>query len=127
MLVHAVDEVRHPADARLEKRDPETRVPVEHAARDERRHRRHLVEREAHAVDLDVVRETVDTDLRQVQARGAVDAEGHLEVDGGGVERIQVGMVEVPRPERGRNHRADEAELLRAAERGDGLVDPLHR
>ena len=64
MLVQAVDEERHPADAGLEERDAQVGVPVEDAARDERRHRRHLVERKADAVHLNVVREAVDADLR---------------------------------------------------------------
>jgi hypothetical protein len=39
-------------------------------------HRRHLVERKADAVHLNVVGEPVDADLRKVHAGRAVDAKG---------------------------------------------------
>src|SRR4029077_6395751 len=92
VLVHAVDEVGHPADARLEERPAPPRVAVEGAARDERGHRGHLIEWEADAVHLDVVGEAVDAYLREVNARRAVDAERHVELDRRGVERVQIGM-----------------------------------
>ena len=102
-------------------------MAVEHAARDERGHRGHLVEREAHAVHLDVVGEAVDPDLRQVDAGRPVDAEGQVEVHGGGVQPIEVGVIEVARLERRRNHGSDQAEGLRAPQRRDRVVDPLDR
>src|SRR6476659_9666290 len=82
MLVQTVDEERHPADPGFQERDPQARVSVEHATGDQRRHRRHLVEREADAVHLDVVGEPVDADLWKMHARSAVDAERHVEFDG---------------------------------------------
>src|SRR5215213_921227 len=47
VLVQAVDEERHPADACLQERDAQPWMPVEDTARDQRRHRGHLVERKA--------------------------------------------------------------------------------
>ena len=69
VLVQAIDEERNPAGARLEEGDPQLRMPLEDAAGDQRGHRRHLVERKADAVHLDVVGEPVHADLRQVNAR----------------------------------------------------------
>src|SRR3984957_7750155 len=60
MLVQAVNEERHPAHARLEEGHPQSGMPIENTAGDHRGHRRHLVERKADAVHLDVVGEAVD-------------------------------------------------------------------
>src|SRR6185312_14864916 len=91
MLVQPVDEERHPPDAGLEEGNPKFRMSVEHATGNHRGHCRHLVEREADAVHLNVIREPVDADLRQVHTWSAVDAEWHVEFDGSGVERVEVG------------------------------------
>ena len=76
---------------------------------------------------LDVVGEAVDADLRQVDAGRAVDAERHVELDGGGVERIEIGVVEVARLQRRRDHRRHQAELLRLAHDVDRDVAVLER
>ncbi len=70
-------------------------MAVEDPAGEERRHRRHLIEREAHTVDLDVVGEAVDADLGEMHAGRAVNAERHIELGGGGVEGLEIGMIEV--------------------------------
>lgn len=76
VLVQAGDEERDPAGARLEEGDSQPRVALEDPARDHRGHRRHLVERKADAVHLDVVGEAVHADLGQVNPRGAVMPSG---------------------------------------------------
>jgi len=48
-----------PARVGLEERNAQLRVPFKDAAGDERGHRRHLLERKADAVHLDVTREPV--------------------------------------------------------------------
>ena len=102
-------------------------MAIEHAAGDQRRHRGHLVEREADAVHLDVVREAVDADLRQVDARRAVNAERHVELDGGGVERVEIRVVEVAGLQRGRDLRRHQAEVLRLAHDVDRDLAVLDR
>ena len=102
-------------------------MPVEDAAGDQRGHRRHLVEREADAVHLDVVGEAVHADLRQVNAGRAVNAQRHVEVDGGGVERVEVGVVEVAGLQRRRDEGRDQPELLGFAHDVDGHLAVLDR
>ena len=79
VLVHPVDEVRHPARARLEERDPQRREPVEHAAHRERGERDHLVDRERQAVHLRVVVEPLRAREREVHAGRAVHGDGEVE------------------------------------------------
>lgn len=61
---------------------------------------------------LDVVGEAVHADLRQVNSRGAVNAQRHLEVHGGGVERVEIRMVEVASFQRRRDERGHQTELF---------------
>ncbi len=93
--MQAVDKEGDPADARLQKGNSQPGMTVKDTARDQRGHRRHLVEREADAVHLDVVGEAVHADFGQVHTGGAVNSQRHPLLDGGGVERIQVSMVKV--------------------------------
>src|SRR5207248_3191441 len=69
--------------------------------------------------------EPVDADLREMDTRRAVHTERQVELDGGGVEGIEIGVIQVARPERRRDHRADESERLRLAEDRHGVVHPL--
>ena len=112
MLVQPVDEERDPADTGLEERDAQVGVPVEDAPRNQRRHRRHLVERKADAMHLNVVREAVDTDLRKVHTRRTVDTERHGQLGGGRIERIQIGVIEVAVLQRRRDVGGHQPEIL---------------
>ena len=130
MLVQAVDEERHPAHAGLEECDAQARMPIEDTAGDQRRHRGHLVERKADAVHLNVVRESVDADLRKMHAGCAVNAERHVEFDGGGVEPVEIGVVEVAGLQRRRDVGGDQSEVLGLAhdvDRDLAVLDRRHR
>ena len=127
VLVQTIDEERDPPGARLEEGDPQLWMPLEDAARDERCHRRHLVERKADAVHLDVIREPVHADLRQVNAGRTVNAQRHVELDGGGVERVEIGVVEVAGLERRRDQSRDQPQLLGLAHDVDGHLPVLDR
>ena len=61
---------------------------------------------------LNVVGEPVDADLRKVDAGRAVDAKRHLQLDGGRVERVEIGVIEVAGLQRGRDVGRDQAEIL---------------
>ena len=79
---------------------------------------------------LNVIREAVDADLRQVHAGRAVDAQRHVEFAGGSVEAVEVGVIEVARLQRRRDVRGDEAEVLRLAhdvDRDLAVLDRRHR
>ncbi len=76
---------------------------------------------------LDVVREAVDADRRQVHARRAVDAEREVEIDGGGVEAIEVRVVEVLPAQCGREHGAHVAGFFRLVQHVDRRVHVLQR
>ena len=127
VLVQPIDEERDPAGARLEEGDPQLWMPLEDAARDERGHRRHLVERKADAVHLDVIRETVHADLRQMNAGRTVNAQRHPELDGRGVERVEIGVVEVAGLERRRDQSRDQPQLLGFAHDVDGHLSVFDR
>jgi hypothetical protein len=127
VLVHPVDEVGHPADARLEARDAEPRMPLEDAAQHERRRRDHHVEREAHDVDLEVVVEALRAEHGKMDAGCAVDAERHVELLAAGVEIPQIRVVEVPALQDRGDHRRDEPEPLRLAHDPDRRGDVLDR
>src|SRR5438093_2055596 len=127
VLVQALEEVGHPADARLEQPDAQPRVALEDAAQHERRRRHHHVEGEAHAVDLEVVVEALRAELREVNTGRTVDAEGDVQLLGRVVEGLQVGMIEVPGLQCGRDHGGDEAERLRLAHDLDRRRDILDR
>ena len=102
-------------------------MALEDTAQDERRRRHHHVEREAHAVHLEVVVEALGAELRQVNAGRAVYAERHVEFLGRGVQRLQVRVIEVPALQRGGHHRGDEVERLCLAHDLDGRGDVLDR
>ena len=88
MLVHALDEVRHPTHTGLEEGDLKTGVALEHAAAHQRGHRRHLVKGKADAVDLYVVVETVHTYLWKVDTGRAVDGQRETRFGRSGIEGV---------------------------------------
>ncbi len=103
MLVQPIDKKRNPARTRLEEGHPQLRMALEDAAGNHRGHRRHLVKRKADAVHLNVIRETVYPDLGQMNAGRPMHPQRHPEFDGGGIERVEVGVVEVACLERRRH------------------------
>src|SRR5271163_648996 len=127
MLMQAIDEKRDPARARLEEGNPQLWMPFENAAGDKRGHRRHLVERKTDAVHLDVVREAVDADFRQMNAGGPVDAEWHPELHRSGVERVQIGVVEVAGLECRRYQSRHQPEVLGFGHDVDGYLPVFDR
>jgi hypothetical protein len=56
-----------------------------------------------------------------------VNAEGHVELDGGGVELVEVGVVQVAGLQCGREVGGDQAEVLRFAHDVDRHVAVLDR
>jgi len=90
-------------------------MAVEDTTGDQRRHRGHLVERKADAVHLNVIREAVDADLGKMHAGRAVNAQRHVEFDGGSIEPVEIGVVEVAGLERRRDVGGHQSEDLRLA------------
>lgn len=113
MPVQTFDEVRHPPDARLQERHPQTGMPFENSASGERGHRDHLVIREADGMDLQVNVEAIAAELGQVHAGRAM--RGHWQV--GVLRRLVHGVelrgIQISRPRRRRDDAGDEAECLR--------------
>jgi hypothetical protein len=125
VLVHAIDEVGNPADAGLEKGDAKTRVSLEHAPAHRRRHRRHHVERKADAVHLDVVVEAIHADLGEVHAGRPVDPDRHVQILRGGVEAVEVAVIQISLAQGGRHAHADQSCFARLGEQRHRRLDVL--
>ena len=79
---------------------------------------------------LNVIRESVDADLGKMHSRCAVNAERHVELDGSGVEPVEVGVVQVAGLQRRRDVCGDESEILCLAhdvDRDLAVFDRGHR
>ena len=127
VLLHALQEIGHPAGVGLDVDGDETREVLEHAVPDEARHRRHRLE----GMSEDVPRRVRVHALavgRQMRRAGIVDADRTTEALDLRPQREVVAVVQVPAGDRVRPHvEADRAQVGRPARLGDGALHVLQR
>ncbi len=131
VLVEASQPVRQPPGSRLEERDAELGVALEHAAQQQRDHRRHLLERMGARVARGEAREAVGPDGRAgTQAERLVHGQHATRLLEGGIEgRPRRGIEVVATEVVGADEHAGEAEARDPSsfDRGERRVARHHR
>ena len=117
VIVHAPHPVGKPGSADFQKDEFDSRIPFHDAAADQRHDADHQIKRHTDHVDIKIgIFEAFLT--RTIETAGdPMNAHRSAEIVGFAKKRFEIRIVEIPLPDRSRDHRADEAQIFdRAAQ-----------